>query len=305
MQNQKWCRAPVEHVEGGAGARIDLQQPPAFPVHEAIGAGQTGEAGGTGEPVGRPGDLPGDPGRDRRRRVAAAGERASIAERPQRRGRLPLFGQRQRLDAAAVGQEVQGEGATGHPGLEVMVRRGSAGRTHADMRPAAAPRLFEEPSAAFRDRTRGDRRMRNREAFAQGRETERVLEGGDRLRPRAEQAMAGGDLGDEIRRALEPAAEHHAEGAAGLLRQRIEPCQHAAPVAGARPEAAGQRAVVLGQRQGVLVAEQVEHEWAKARPPRGLRQRPAGLGGDQNRAALPMEKRVQVRAQPAISTASL
>ena len=152
-----------------------------------------------------------------------------------------------------------------------MARRGGAGRTRADMRAAAAPRLLQEPSAALRDRTGADRRMRDREAVAQGGETERVLEGGDRLGAGAEQAVAGGDLGNEIRRTLETAAEHHAEGAAGFLRQRIEPCQHAGPLSGARTEAAGQRAVALGQRQGVLVAEQIEHERAKPRAPRGLR----------------------------------
>ncbi|CAO4134221.1 hypothetical protein OFEAOIEE_LOCUS1953 [Methylorubrum extorquens] len=305
MLNQERRRAVIEHVESGAGARINLQQPPAFPVHEAIGAGKTGEAGGASEPKRRLGDLRGDRGRDRHRLVAAAGERAGIAERPQRRGRLPLLGQRQGFDAAAIGQKVQGEGAAGHPGLEVAARRGRTGRARADMRTAAAPCPLEEPGAPFGDRAGADRRMRDREAFAQGGKTERILEGGDRLGASTEQAMAGGDLRDEVRRPLEAAAEHHAGGAAGFLRQRIEPCQHAGPVAGTRTEAAGQRAVALGQRQGVLVAEQIEHERAKARPPRGLRQRPAGLGGDQDRVALPMRKRFQVRAQPAISTASL
>lgn len=173
------------------------------------------------------------------------------------------------------------------------------------MRTAAAACPLEEPSGTFGDRAGADRRMRDREAFAQGGETERVLEGGDRLGARAEQAVAASDLCDEVRRPLESTAEHHAEGATGFPRQRIEPCQHAGPVAGTRTEAAGQRAVTLGQRQGVLVAEQVEHERAKARPPRGLGQRPAGLGGDQDRVALPMRKRFQVRTQPAISTASL
>lgn len=305
MLNQERRRAVIEHVEGGAGAWIDLQQPPAFPVHEAIGAGKTGEASGASEPKRRLGDLRGDRRRDRRRLVAAAGERAGIAERPQRRGRLPLLGQRQRFDAAAIGQKVQGEGAAGHPSLEVVARRGRTGRARADMRTAAAACPLEEPSGTFGDRAGADRRMRDREAFAQGRKTERILEGGDRLGTGTEQAVAASDLRDEVRRPLESTAEHHAEGATGFLRQRIEPCQHAGPVAGTRTEAAGQRAVALGQRQGVLVAEQVEHERAKARPPRGLRQRPAGLGGDQDRVALPMRKRVQVRTQPAISTASL
>ncbi|KQT47773.1 hypothetical protein ASG52_10940 [Methylobacterium sp. Leaf456] len=57
----------------------------------------------------------------------------------------------------------------------------------------------------------------------------------------------------------------------------------------------------LGQRQRVLVPEQVEHERAKTRPARGLGQRPAGLGGDQERAALADAW----RGQPAISTASV
>lgn len=305
MLNQERRRAPVEHVEGGAGARIDLQQPPCVAIDEAIGAGEAGEAGGASEPKRRLGDLRGDHGRDRLRLAAAAGERAGIPERPQWRGRLPLLGQRQGFDAAAIGQKVQGKGTAGHPGLEVVTRRGGAGRTRADMRTAAAPRLLEEPSAALRDRASGDRRMRNREAFAQVGETERILEGGDGLGAGTEQAMAGGDLGDEIRHALESTAEHHAEDAAGFLRQRIEPCQHAGPVAGTCTEAAGQRAVALGQRQRVLVAEQIEHERAKARPPCGLRQRPTGLGSDQDRVALPMRRWVQVRAQPAISTASL
>lgn len=305
MLNQQRRRAVIEHVEGGAGAWIDLQQPPPFPVHEAICAGKTGEAGGASEPKRRLGDLRGDRSRDRLRLVTTAGERAGIAERPQRRGRLPLLGQRQGFDAAAIGQKVQGEGAAGHPGLEVVARRGRTGRARADMRTAAAPCPLEEPSGPIGDRAGADRRMRDREAFAQGRKAERILEGGDRLGARAERAMAGSDLCDEVRRPLEAAAEHHAEGAAGLIRQRIEPCQHAGPVAGTRTEAAGERAVALGQRQGVLVAEHVEHERAKARPPRGLRQRPAGLGGDQDRVALPMRKRFQVRTQPAISTASL
>lgn len=305
MLNQERRRAVIEHVEGGAGARIDLQQPPAFPVHEAIGAGKTGEASGASEPKRRLGDLRGDRRRDRRRLVAAAGERAGIAERPQRRGRLPLLGQRQGFDAAAIGQEVQSESAAGHPGLEVVARRGRTGRARADMRTAAAPCPLEEPSGPIGDRAGADLRMRDREAFTQGGKTERILEGRDRLGARAQQAMAASDFRDEVRRGLEAAAEHHAEGAASFLRQRIEPCQHAGPVAGTRTESAGQRAVALGQRQGVLVAEQVEHERAKARPPRGQCQRPAGLGGDQDRVALPMRKRVQVRAQPAISTASL
>lgn len=305
MLNQERRRAVIEHVEGGAGAWIDLQQPPAFPVHEAIGTGKTGEAGGASEPKRRLGDLCGDRGRDRLRLVATAGERTGIAERSQRRGRLPLLSQRQRFDAAAIGQEVQGEGAAGHPGLEVVARRGRTSRRRADMRTAAAACPLEEPSGTFGDRAGADRRMRDREAFAQGGKTERILEGCDRLGARAQQAMAASDLRDEVRRALESTAEHHAEGATGFLRQRIEPCQHAGPVAGARTESARQRAVALGQCQGVLVAEQIEHERAKARPPRGLRQRPAGLGGDQDRVALPMGKRVQVRTQPAISTASL
>ena len=60
MLNQQRRRAVIEHVEGGAGARIDLQQPPAFPVHKAIGAGEAGEAGGASEPERRLGDLRGD-----------------------------------------------------------------------------------------------------------------------------------------------------------------------------------------------------------------------------------------------------
>ena len=70
-------------------------------------------------------------------------------------------------------------------------------------------------------------------------------------------------------------------------------------------EAARQRPMTLGQRQGVLVAEQIEHEGPQTRPPRGLGQGPAGLRGDQNRAPLRHARPVQGQAQPAISTASL
>ncbi len=309
MLDQERRRAAVEHIERGAGARIDLEQPPALAMDKAVGAGEAGEAGGAGEPKRSLGDLRGHPGRDRLRLVAAAGERSGIAERPQRRGRLPLLGQCQGLDAAAIGEEVQGDGAAGHQGLEVMAGREGAGRTRADMRAAAAARPLEEPRAPVGDRAGADRRMRDREALAQRGEAERVLERGDRLRARAEQAMAGGDRRDEIRRALEAAAEDDPESAARLLRQRIEPRQHARAVAGCGTEAAGQRAVSLGQRQGVLVTEQVEHERPQTCPPRGLRQRPAGLGGNQDRAAITRtrwgRRRDQGRAQPAISTASL
>jgi len=116
MLNQERRRAVIEHVEGGAGAWIDLQQPPCVAIDQAIGAGKAGEAGGASEPKRRLGNLRRDLGRDRLGLVTTAGERASIAERPQRRGRLPLLGQRQRFDAAAIRQEVQGEGAAGRGG---------------------------------------------------------------------------------------------------------------------------------------------------------------------------------------------
>ena len=147
--------------------------------------------------------------------------------------------------------------------------------------------------------------MRDREALAQGGEAERVLERGDGLRARAEKAVTRRDLGDEIRRALEAAAEDDAEDAARPVREFTEPGQDGGPVAAAGAEATRQRAVRLGQCQRVLVPEQVEHERPQARPARGLRQRPAGLRGDQDRAALRHAKRVQRRSQPAISTASL
>ena len=292
MLDQERRRAAVEHIEGGAGARIDFQQPPAFAVHEAIGAGKTGEAGGLRQAKRRVRDLRGERRRNGSRLVAAAGERPGIAERPQRQGRLPLLGQRQGFDAAAIGEEVQGDGAAGHPGLEVMAGRDGAGRARADMRSAAAPRPLEEPCPPFGDRAGADRRMRDPEAPAEGGEAERILECGDGFGAGAEEAVAGADRSDEIRRALEAAAEDDTESAARLLRQRVEPRQHAGPVAGSGAEAAGQRAVSLGQRQGVLVTEQVEHERPQICPPSGLCQRPAGLGGDQDRAALAMTKRV-------------
>ncbi len=300
MLDQQRRRAAVEHVEGGTGARVDLEKPPARLIDETIGAGQTGEAGGPHQPPHGLGDLRGDRGRNRPRLVAAAGERPGIAERPQGRRRLPLLGERQRLDPAAIGQEVQGDGAAGHSGLEVVTGRGGAGRSRADMRTAAAARLLQEPCAAIGDRAGADRRMRDREPLAQGRETERLLQGGDRPGAGAEQAVAGGDRGHQFRRALEAAAEDDAEfTAARRLRKLAEPRQHGRPVAAASPEAAGQGAVALGRRERVLVAEQVEHVRPQARPPRGLGQCPAGLGCDQDRAALTMRK----RAQPAISTA--
>ncbi|CAO4149401.1 hypothetical protein LPLAFNJD_LOCUS2935 [Methylorubrum aminovorans] len=271
MLDQQRRRAAVEHIEGGAGARIDFQQPPALAMDQAVGAGEAGEAGGAGEPKRGLGDLRGHPDRDRFRLVTAAGERPGVAERPQRRGRLPLLGDRQGLDGVPISQKIQGDGAAGHLGLEVVAVRDGAGRTRADMRAATAARLLEEPGAPIGNRAGADRRMRNRKALAQRGEAERVLERGDRLRARAEQAMARGDLRNEIRRALEAAAEDDTEGTARLLRQRIEPRQHARAVAASGSEAAGQRAVSLGQRQGVLVAEQVEHERAEPRPPRGLR----------------------------------
>ena len=309
MLDQQRRRTMVEHVEGGAGARVDLEQPPALTVDEAIGAGQTGEAGGAGEPRSRLRDLRSDGRRDRPCLVPPPGERTGIAERPQRGGRLPLLGQRQGCDAASVGQEVQGEGAARHPGLEVVAGRDGADGAPTDMRAAAAPGPLQEPALALRDRAGGDHRVRDGEALAQGGEAERILQRGDRLRARAEQAVAGGDLGDEIRRTLEAAAEDDSEGAPRLVRQGVEPRQHAGPVAGAGAEAAGQRTVTLGQRQGVLVAEQVEHERPQTRPAGGLRQRPSGLRGDQDRAALAATRRrarqqARCRAQPAISTAS-
>ncbi|MBB5757070.1 hypothetical protein HNR00_001778 [Methylorubrum rhodinum] len=144
--------------------------------------------------------------------------------------------------------------------------------------------------------------MRDREAVAQGSKARWVLQGGDSSGRRTEQREAPGDLGHQVRRALEPAAEHHAErGASGLRGKRCQPRKHRDPVPPPRAEAARQRAVRFGQRQRVLVPEQVEHERPQARPPRGLGERPAGLGGDQERAAL-----ADARAgQPAISTASV
>ncbi len=313
MLDQERCRAPVEHVQGRAGARIDFEEPPVLAIDEAIGAGKTRQPGGAGEPQGRLRDPGDDEGRNRGRLGLAAGERPGIAERPQGRGRLPLFGEGQGLDPAAVGEEVEGEGAAGLPGLEVVAGRGGADRARADMRPAAAARALDQPRAPLGNRAGRDGRMRDREALAERGQAERVLERGHRLGARAEQAVAGGDRGDEVRRALEAAAEDDAEGATGPLRQFREPPQHAGPVADAGTEAAGQRAVRLGQSQGVFVAEQVEHERPQPRPPRGLGQRPTGQGGDQDRAALAMtqgtqwraRRRTQRRPQPAISTASL
>jgi len=60
MLNQERRRAVIEHVEGGAGARIDLQQPPCVPIDETIGAGEAGEAGGASESERGLGDLRGD-----------------------------------------------------------------------------------------------------------------------------------------------------------------------------------------------------------------------------------------------------
>ncbi|CAO4170159.1 hypothetical protein CLBKND_01537 [Methylorubrum aminovorans] len=82
MLDQQRRRAAVEHVEGGAGARIDFQQPPALTLDEAVGAGEAGEAGGAGEPKRGLGDLHGHLGRNRFRLVPAAGERPGVAERP-------------------------------------------------------------------------------------------------------------------------------------------------------------------------------------------------------------------------------
>lgn len=151
-------------------------------------------------------------------------------------------------------------------------------------------------------RPTGNRRMRDGEAFAQGGEADRVLQGGDRFGRRAEQREAAGDLRHQPRRTLEAAAEHHAErGAPGLHRQSFEARRHRDPIPPPRAEAAGERAVRLAERQRVLIPEQIEHERAKPRPARGLGQGPAGLGGDQERAALADAR----RAQPAISTASV
>ena len=304
MLDQQRGRAAVEHVEGRAGARIDLQEPPRVAIDEAVGAGKADEAGRPRQAQSRLRDRRGERRRDRPRLVAAAGERPGIAERPQRRGRLPLFGEHQGLDGVSIGQKIQGDGAAGPARLEIVAGGRGPGGTRADMRAAAAAGPLEQPSAGLGHRAGTDRRVRDREAFAERGEAERVLEEGDGLRARTEQAVAGGDLGDEIRRALEPAAEDDAEGPARPRRQVVEPRQHAGSVAVARAEAAGQRPVMRGEHQGVLVAEQVEHERAQARPPGCLRQRPAGLGGDQDRAALTGTREAQGRAQPAISTAS-
>lgn len=144
--------------------------------------------------------------------------------------------------------------------------------------------------------------MRDREALAQSSEARRVLQRGDRGGRGAEQREAPSDLRHQVRRALEPAAEHHAErGASGLRGKSCQFRKHRDPVPPPRPKAARQRAMRLGDGQRVLIAKKIEHERPQARPPRGLGQRPAGLGGDQERAAL-----ADARAgQPAISTASV
>ncbi len=233
--------------------------------------------------------------------VPAAGERAAVAERPETGGHLPLLGERQGLDAGAVRQEIEGEGAAGHFLLEVMAGRHRAGGTEANMRAAAAAGALEEPRAAIRPRTDGQRRMRDREALAQGCEARRVLQRGHSSGRRAEQREAGGDLRHQVRRTLKTAAEHHAERAASGFRcEGFQPGNHRCPVPPALAEAAGQRAAGFGQRQRVLISEKIEHERPQARPARGLGQGPAGLGGDQERAAL----RDARRGQPAISTAS-
>lgn len=297
MLEQQRRRAAVEHVEGRAGARVDLQEPPALALHEAIGAGQPRQPGLSREPKGGLRDLRHDRRRDRHRLVAAAGEGTGVAERPQRRGCLPLLGQRERFDAAPIGQNIQGEGAARHAGLEVVAGRSCPHRAGADMRTSAAADPLDEPSIPVRDRAGGDGRVRDREARAERGEAEGVLQRRDRLGGGAEKAVTGTDLGDQVRRALEAAAEDDSEfGPTCLLRQRCERRQHTGPVAAAGAEAAGQRAVRLGQRQRVLVAEQVEHERPQARPARGLRQRPAGLRGDQDRTALAVPGWVQNRA---------
>ncbi|SFK56941.1 hypothetical protein SAMN04488125_102439 [Methylorubrum salsuginis] len=352
MRQKQGCRAPVEHVESRAGARVDLEETPIVAVDQQVGAGEAGKTGRAHDPAdGLDHGLPHGRG-NRVRLVPAAGERAAVAERAQAGGHLPLLGQRQRFDAGAVAEEIQGKGAAGGFLLEVMAGGHRAGGTEADMRATAAARTLEEPRSSFRrcktsrkrrfpsrpwgggrrwgwcrmrlggafcttptpvplhkgegnprpTRPMGDRRMRDREAFAQGGEARGVLQGGDRSRRRPKQGKAAGDLGHQGGRALEPAAEDHAERrASGLRSQGFEPREHRAPVPPPRTEAAGKRAVGFGQRQGVLIAEQVEDEGAQTRPARGLGQRPAGLGGDQERAALPHAR----RGQPAISTASV
>lgn len=296
-------RAVVEHVEGGAGARVDLEEPPALALDQQVGAGETRQAGGAHQPLGGLARGREDGGGERARLVPAAGERPGVAEGPRRRGRLPLLCERQDGDAGAVGEKAEGEGAARHLGLEVVPGRHGSGRAGADMRAAAAARPLDEPRARIGDRIETDGGMRDREARAQRREAERVLEGGDRGGAGAEQRIMLPDLGNEPRRPLETAAEDDAEN--GTLRrggEGGEPRQHRLAVTGSRAEPAGQRPVAFREGERVLVAEQVEHERAQPRPPRGLGQGPAGLGRDQDRGPL---GRAQRRAQPAISTASV
>ncbi len=299
MRQEQGRRAPVQNVEGGAGARIDLEEPPAFTLDQQIGAGQTREARGGHDPADGLRHRLAESGGDRPGLVPAASQGTAVAERPQPRGRLPLFRQRQSGDAPAVGQKVEGEGSAGHAGLEIMSGRGGTGGADANMRAAAAPRALEEPRAPLRHGAGMERRVRDGEARAQGGEADRILQGRDRCGRRTEERETGRDIRDQIRCALEAAAENDADRPTRRLGQRGEPGEHGVAVASAGAEASGQRTMGFGEGQGILVAEQIEHVGLQPGPPGRLGQRPAGLGGDQDRAALDDAG----RGQPAISTA--
>jgi hypothetical protein len=136
------------------------------------------------------------------------------------------------------------------------------------------------------------------EAGAESREVEGVLQACHGFGRCAEEAEPPGDGRHEVGGALESAAENDSEGRSiREARQGVEIRQNTRPAEAPVAETAGGRAVMLGQRQGVGIAEQVEDQRAQARPARRLREGAAGLRRD--------EEGVGARRQPATSTASV
>ena len=257
-----------EDVEGGAGPGIDLDQVKALPAHEEIGAVQADQAqraGQLSDSLGHRG-LEGGAGGPHRTAVPECRIVPRVA---------PLRAEAEHCRAMSVRDEARADRPAGEAALGVPAARRPGRVPCADVRPAGATTPLQQPGRrGGRADVAGtaDLRVGHAGLAAHRGQGERVVGMTDHLCRVAEKPEAGGQGGDHARPVLEAAAQHQPRDRAGASRQQaVKRPYHCTGRESGDADAARR------QRDGVVVAEQVDGQWRKPGPACGSGQRPGGL----------------------------